>query len=146
MQASAQEYVAQIRITNTITTTRGVVSPRVLSIKASKLADYIEKEIRQCNKTYTPNRSKEYEHLPLLALWDLADTGEQFVFDSVNDLPKQTVFNSKGIPVLIIIPEKEIDDIGLNKFQHLTKSERVKVSEHLKNVPVTPFRLEKARA
>ena len=129
---------AQVRIGNTVAS-RGAAIPKVLSIKASRLNDYVQQLIQECNKTYVPNRSKEFEYLPLLSLCDLADTKEEVFFQGVNDLPKKTVFNSKGVPMLIIIPESEVDEIGLNKFEHLEEKEREKVNEHIKNIPVAPF-------
>lgn len=130
---------AQVRIGNTVASRSGSVVPKVLSIKASRLNDYIQQLIQECNKTYTPNRSKEFESFPLLSLIDLADTKEEVFFQTVDDLPKETVFNSKGIPLLIIIPEIEVDEIGLNKFEHLEKDQKEKVEQFIKNVPRTSF-------
>lgn len=124
-----------MRITNIVVKGQEAAVPKVLSIKASKLPQYINSLIDESNKKYTPNRSKKFDHLPLLVLWDLADTGEEFVYQTEKDLPKSTVFNSKGIPVLIIIPEKGADDIGLNKFRHLKKADRDKVATHLNSLP-----------
>lgn len=135
-------HVAQIRITNTVSKPDGVVIPRILSIKGSRLRDFLEQEIAQCNKVYTPNRSKEFEYLPILAVWDLADTQEQWIFQTWADLPTKTIFNEKGVPVLIILPEEELDDIGVNKFKYLKKKEKEAVEKHFKEVPAVPFKLK----
>lgn len=108
---------AQIRITNI---TKGAsVKPfkaaSVLTIKRSALKDYVEQMRVECNKKYTPNRDKDFDHLPLLCVWDIAGTGEEFFFQTIDDLPKKTVLNSKGNPVLIILPEKERDNITVTK-------------------------------
>jgi len=107
------DNTAQVRITNTTTGNNGVLVPSVLSIKASLLLGYILSIRNECNKTYTPNRSSEFDHLPLLSVWDLADTNEEFIFTEVA-LPTETVLNSKGVPVLIILPEESTIDMGIN--------------------------------
>lgn len=126
---------AQVRIGNTVASKSDLAVPKVLSIKASRLNDYIQQLIQECNKVYVPNRSKEFESFPLLSLIDLADTKEEVLFQTVDDLPKKTVFNSKGVPLLIIIPETEVDEIGLNKFECLEKDQREKVEQFIKSVP-----------
>ncbi len=130
------ENTAQVRITNVTAKTVDVISvPKVLSIKASRLFDYIKQLIGEADKVYTPNKSKEFDHLPLLSVWDLADTGEEVIFNKKKDLPTKTVLNSKGVPILIIIPEDDLSDIGINKFQHLKAKQLAKMEEHVKNIP-----------
>ena len=135
------EYVAQVRITNTLTSAEGAVIPKVLAIKASKFKDYVQQLRLEPNGKYTPNRSEEYGYLPLLSLWDLADTGEQVFYDTFDDLPKETVFNSKGIPILIILPESDMNDIGLNRFDVLDGKTQEKIEKHLAEIPALPFKL-----
>ena len=122
---------SQVRISNTVGSSN---TPRVLSIKASRLSDYIYQLIQEANHVYTPNRSKEFEYMPLVSFYDLADTKEEVYFQSVADLPKESVFNSKGEPLLIIIPESEDEEIGLNKFEHLDPKDKEKIEKHLRDI------------
>lgn len=129
------ESKVQVRITNVHQTENGTLVPKILSIKASRLFDYVDQIRNEANKRYTPNLSKKFDHLPLLSIWDLADTQEEFVFNAKKDLPKETVYNSKGIPVLIIIPEEEQREIGVNQTQFVPEKKREKYDKHLKNLP-----------
>lgn len=118
---TASETKAQVRITNVSFKSDGSFVPKVLSIKASKLKQYIDMCINECNGKYTPNYSKKFESLPLLCLWDLADTKEQIFFNTESDLPTKTVCSSSGQPMLIIIPETDTVTLGLNQTRHLSK-------------------------
>lgn len=121
---------AQVRITNTTTNGSGTLIPSVLSIKTSDLLNYVLSIRNECNKKYTPNRWKEFDHLPLLSVWDLADTQEEVLFTE-DALPTENVLNSKGIPILIIIPEDSEEDMGINKFEVLDKETKEKVTKFI---------------
>lgn len=123
---------AQVRITNASQRKDGVLVPKVLSIKASSLPDYIRQLLGESNKVYTPNRSKEFEHLPVLSVWDIVDTGEEYLFKTMDDLPKKTVFNSQGAPILIILPEEADVAAGTNINTYLTKDEKDKMRKQFK--------------
>lgn len=115
----------QVRITNiTIRKDGGSFAPKILSIKASVLPAYIKGLLEEANKVYTPERSKKFESLPLLSVWDLADTQEEVIFNTYEDLPTKTVVNSKGAPILIIIPADRAEAIGTNKYKYLKKKEK----------------------
>lgn len=125
------DSTAQVKITNTITGENGRLIPSVLSIKASALLGYVLSIKNECNRTYTPNRSKEFDYLPLLSVWDLADTGEEYLFKQ-DELPKETVLNSKNIPILIILPEEYTKDMGINDFDVLDEETRGRIHNHIK--------------
>jgi len=124
------ESTAQVRITNTFTSDKGVNVEQVLSIKHSALLPYLNSLVAESNKKYTPNRAEKFRYLPLLSVWDLADTQEEYFF-SEDDLPRETLFNSKGIPILIIIPEEAGTDIGVNKFEYLSDKKNAEMIAHL---------------
>lgn len=128
------DSTAQVRITNTTINGSGGLLPSVLSIKASALLNYILSIRGECNKKYTPNRWKDFDHLPLLSVWDLADTKEEYFFTE-DKLPTKTVVNSKGVPLLIIIPEDSSEEMGINKFDALDKKTKAKLYEHLEDCP-----------
>lgn len=134
---------AQVRITNTIRRTDGVLIPKVLSIKASELPSYLDGLVNEANGVYTPSQSKKFDHLPLLSLYDLADTGEE-VFFTAEDLPTETVVNSKGAPILIIIPEEAEEKIGTNKLTYLSEKERGAYSKVLSDSKISNFKVKDA--
>lgn len=105
----------------------GKLAPSILSIKASRLFWYVDGMRNEANRKYTPNRSKEFDHLPFLSVWDLADTQEEVKFTE-DDLPVETVVNSKGVPILIILPENHSADMGINIFDALTPEQYSKVT------------------
>lgn len=121
---------AQVRITNTTNGGGGLI-PSVLSIKASALLNYVLSIRGECNKVYTPNRWKEFDHLPLLSVWDLADTQEEYIFTE-DKLPTEHVLNSKGVPILIILPEDSEEDMGISKFEALDEETKAKMQEVVK--------------
>ena len=104
---------------------------RTAFVKASALLNYVLSIRNECNKRYTPNRWKEFDHLPLLSVWDLADTQEEVLFTG-DALPGETVVNSKGVPILIIIPEDSEEDMGINKFEALDSKTKKKMDSFLK--------------
>jgi len=113
---------AQIRISN-LGLNGG---KKVLSIKASDLPRYLEILLDEPNGKFTPKRSREFDHLPLLSLFDLADTGEEVIFKTMAHLPTKSVLNSKGDPLLNILPEDGEERIGINKFREFKKNNIVK--------------------
>ena len=125
---------AQVRINN-IRSSKGRNVPKITSIKASLLKDYLESLIREANGVFTPNRAKEFDYLPLLSVRDLADTGEEIIFKTWDDLPKETVVNSKGVPILIIIPEGSEASMGVNQTEGLKDMERKALSKAMLKNP-----------
>ncbi len=86
----------------------------VLSIKESSFRTYIENILKEANSVFEPKASEKYESFPILKLVDSFDTNEEFIFNSFDDLPKSNVLNSKGDPVLYILPETCSIKVGLN--------------------------------
>lgn len=125
------DTTAQVRITNTITNDSGTLVLAVLSIKASALLNYVSSIRDECNRVYTPNESKKHDHLPLLSVYDFADTMEELLFEE-DALPKETVVNSKGVPMLIILPEEAERDMGVNRFESLEEETLEKIKDHIK--------------
>lgn len=132
--ATNYELKAQVRITNMFIRKDGTVIPKILSIKASRLADYVQQLINESNHFGDPHRSSKFDYLPFLAILDVVDTGEEFTFNFVDELPKETVFNSKGIPLLIIIPEEDSREIGVNRFDLLDEETRELVNSFIQSL------------
>jgi hypothetical protein len=99
----------QVKISNVANNTNNT---KILAIKASVLLSYLQRLINESNTKYQPNNSKKYDHLPILAVVDLVDTQEEYVF-SENELPTEDVVNSKGVVLLKILDEADVDDMRL---------------------------------
>lgn len=114
LMATNNLLIAQVRISNVAHIQLGVTSAKVLCIKASCLKDYIDQIRNEANKRSAPNTAQQFAYLPLLSVWDAADTGEEVMFDKAEDLPKETVLNSKGDPILVILPEDHPISLTVN--------------------------------
>jgi hypothetical protein len=104
---------AQITIHN-VKITETSKKRAVLSIKASELPGYLDKIKNEGNSVFNPNNAQKFESFPLLKVVDSFDTMEEFVFQTVEDLPTESLFNSKKDPVLFILPESCSIKVGLN--------------------------------
>lgn len=105
---------AQVRIHNSILNKNGERVRKVLSIKAGDLFEYVDNIRKEANTKFEPDRSEKFDGWPLLAVVDSFDTGEEVIFPTKEDLPKDMVMNSKGQPILIIIPDDFNVKIGIN--------------------------------
>jgi hypothetical protein len=123
---------AQITIHNVKT---GDSGPKraVLSIKASLLNQYIENLRTEANSVFDKNASSRFESFPLLKLVDSFDTGEEFIYKTVEDLPSESVFNSKNDPVLYILPNDCSVHMGLNLIAPAKKVTPHAVKEEAQN-------------
>lgn len=127
------ESTAQVRISNIIGQREdGSLKLRVLSIKRSELILYVTKLIDEVDSfKYEPDRSKRYDHLPLLSIIDLEDTGEEFLYKTEAEFPSETVFSSTGTPILIVLPETDSQDIAVNRFDMMDKAAQEKLYSRL---------------
>lgn len=128
------ESTAQVRISNIIGQREdGSLKLRVLSIKRSELILYVAKLIDEVDSfKYEPERSKRYDHLPLLSLIDLEDTGEEFLYATEAEFPSSTVYSSAGTPILIILPETDAQNITVNRFDIMEEAAQERLYSRLK--------------
>ena len=106
---------AQVTIHNVVIGKNGK-REKVLSIKADALPGYVTGISKECDTKFTPNRSEKYESYPLLKVVDTFDTGEEFTFQTIKDFPTDSIVNSKGREVLIILHEGAKLKAGVNLF------------------------------
>ena len=114
------EPKAQVVIHNVTSNSQGKSIEKVLSISASELTNYVKRLAQECDTVFEPERSKKFDHLPLLCIKDSYDTQEEFYFKTPADLPPESVKNSKGREVLVVLPEDCPVRTGVNLF-HLAK-------------------------
>lgn len=136
--ATNKELISQVRITNLSLRKDGTPVPKILSIKASVLPKYIASLTAECNK-FESNRSSKFNYLPMLSILDAVDTGEEFTFEFEDELPKETVKNSRGVPILIIIPEEDIMSIGTNRFDLLVEEDYLNFKNYIKSIELNNF-------
>lgn len=105
---------AQVTIHNFLQVGDEKPTRRILSIKASLLPLYIDKLRKEVNTLDNPKRYLEFEYLPLLILVDFLE--DEYVYQTFNDLPKETVFGNDGLPLLIILPEDDHQNAGINRL------------------------------
>lgn len=94
---------AQIKIHNS-TLANGRRNLSILSVQAEYLPKYLNNILEESKTKFNRERPNEFKSHPLLELIDSFDTNESFIYNNFQELPRETVLNSKNNPVLIILP------------------------------------------